>query len=67
MQDFPPIQTERLSLRPFQADDLDFTFQHFSDPQVTQYLLDEPPVADMSQAPEIVQFYLVSAGKPYNR
>lgn len=67
MQDFPSIQTERLTLRPFQADDLDFTFQHFSDPQVAQYLLDEPPVTDMSQAQEIVQFYLDSASKPYNR
>lgn len=67
MQDFPPLQTERLTLRPFQADDLDFTYQHFSDPQVAQYLLDEPPVTDTSQAQEIVQFYLDSAGKPYNR
>jgi [ribosomal protein S5]-alanine N-acetyltransferase len=67
MQDFPPIQTERLTLRPFQADDLDFTFQHFSDPQVAQYLLDEPPITDRSQAQEIVRFYLDSAGKSYNR
>ena len=67
MQDFPPIQTERLTMRPFQADDLEFVFQHFSDPQVAQYLLDEPPVTDRSQAQEIVQFYLDSVGKPYNR
>ena len=67
MQDFPPIQTERLTMRLFQADDLEFVFQHFSDPQVAQYLLDEPPVTDKSQAQEIVQFYLDSVGKPYNR
>jgi ribosomal-protein-alanine N-acetyltransferase len=64
---FPPIETERLILRQMALEDTDFVFQHFSDSNVTQYLLDEPPVTDYSQAQEIVQFYLEPAGKTHNR
>jgi ribosomal-protein-alanine N-acetyltransferase len=65
--DFPSLETERLILRPLTLEDTDFVFRHFSDPAVTQYLLDEPPVTELAQAQEIIQFYLEPAGKTYNR
>jgi hypothetical protein len=41
---FLPLETGHLHLRPLAPDDANFVFQHFSDPAVTQYLLDEPPL-----------------------
>ena len=61
------LETERLYLRPLILADTDFVFQHFSNPAVTQYLLDEPPVTEYAQAQAIVQFYLEPAGKSHNR
>ncbi len=63
----PFLETERLLLRQLTLDDLEFVFQHFSDPLVYQYLLDEEPVTDHSQAQEIIQFYLDTSEKNYNR
>ena len=60
---FPTLQTDRLVLRQLAIADTDFVFQHFSDPSVTQYLMDEPPVADYAQAQAIVNFYLEPEGK----
>ena len=65
--DFPNLETERLILRPLTLEDADFVFQHFSDPAVTQYLMDEPPLTEYAQAQEIIRFYLEPAGKTYNR
>lgn len=65
--DFPTLETERLILRPLMRKDLDFVFQHFGNPAVTRYLLDEPPVSEYSQAEEIVQFYADPIGKTHNR
>jgi len=65
--DFPPLETERLVLRQLTLEDADFVFQHFSDPAVNQYLMDEPPVKEIEQAQEIINFYLEPAGKNYNR
>lgn len=48
-------------------EDLEFAFQHFGHPLVYQYLLDEDPVTDLSQARDIIQFYLDAENKPYNR
>lgn len=64
---FPTLETARLLLEPLTASHTDFVFRHFSDPAVTQYLLDEPPVTKYAEAEEIVQFYAEPAGKPYNR
>lgn len=66
-QPSPFLQTERLLLRPLTMEDLEFVFQHFGHPQVAQYLLDEEPVTEISQAREIIQFYLDAENKPYNR
>ena len=64
---FPTLQTDRLVLRQLTIADTDFVFQHFRDPRVTQYLMDEPPVADYAQAQAIVNFYLDPEGKTHNR
>jgi len=64
---FPTLQTDRLVLRQLTIADTDFVFQHFRDPRVTQYLMDEPPVADYAQAQAIVNFYLEPEGKTHNR
>jgi ribosomal-protein-alanine N-acetyltransferase len=65
--DFPSVETERLLLQSLTTEYTDFIFRHFSNPAVTRYLLDEPPVTDYAQAQEIVRFYLEPAGKTYNR
>jgi len=64
---FPALETSRLLLRPLNADDLDFVFQHFSDPVVCRYLLDEEPITTPEQAQAIIDFYLAPGTKPYNR
>jgi RimJ/RimL family protein N-acetyltransferase len=66
-KDFPSLETERLILRQLTLEDTDFVFRHFSDPAVTQYLMDEPPVTEYAQAQEIVQSYLEPEGKTHNR
>ena len=42
---FPELQTDRLVLRSLTMEDAVFILQHFRDPSVTQYLMDEPPVS----------------------
>jgi [ribosomal protein S5]-alanine N-acetyltransferase len=64
---FPALQTDRLILRPLNLEDLEFVFQHFRDPRVTQYLMDEPPVADYAQAQAIIEFFREPEGKTHNR
>jgi [ribosomal protein S5]-alanine N-acetyltransferase len=55
--DFPSLETERLLLRQLLIEDVDFIFRHFSNSDVTQYLMDEPPVSEYTQARDIIQFY----------
>ncbi len=64
---FPAITTERLVLRDFTETDIDFVYRHFSDPEVCRYLLDEPPLTDLSQAKILLDFLQNSEGKNYNR
>lgn len=64
---FPSLETGRLTLRPLAGNDLDFIFRHFSDPEISRYLLDEEPVTTREQAQAIIDFYLSPPGKPYNR
>jgi ribosomal-protein-alanine N-acetyltransferase len=64
---FPTLWTDRLILRPLAMADVDFVFQHFGDPRVARYLMDEPPVADYCQARAIINFYLEPEGKNHNR
>jgi ribosomal-protein-alanine N-acetyltransferase len=65
--EFPVIETERLVLRPLAPTDLEFVFRHFSDPEVTRYMLDEEPLSDIRQAQELIDFYAQPDGKNYNR
>lgn len=65
--EYSAMETERLHLKPLTAAYTDFVFHHFSNPAVTRYLLDEPPVTTYAKAEEIVQFYAESTGKNYNR
>jgi len=64
---FPMLQTDRLILRQLTMEDIDFVFEHFHDPNVTQYLLDEPPLADYAQAQAIIEYYQAPEGKMHNR
>lgn len=64
---FPTLETKRLVLRPITIEDTDFIFQHFSDTALNQFLMDEPPVTEYSQAQEIVKFYVEPSEKTYNR
>jgi [ribosomal protein S5]-alanine N-acetyltransferase len=64
---FPNLQTERLILRQLTLEDTDFVFHHFSDPQVTQYLMDEPPLANAEEAQAIINFFLNPESKTHNR
>lgn len=66
-QAFPDLRTERLILRSMCEEDIDFVFRQFSSPQVTEYLMDEPPLTSMEGAREIVEFYLNPEGKNHNR
>jgi len=67
LNEIPTFEAERLVLQPLRSEHTNFVFQHFSDPRVTRYLLDEPPVTEYSQAEEIVHFYSDAAHKNYNR
>jgi ribosomal-protein-alanine N-acetyltransferase len=54
---FPVFDTERLTLRLLSMQDLDFVFQHFSDPNVSEFLMDAPPVASMEEAKGIIRAF----------
>ena len=64
---FPTLETERLILRPMELKDLEFIFRHFSDPQVNQYLYDNPPIKDHAEAQQIIDFYVDGANNSHNR
>jgi ribosomal-protein-alanine N-acetyltransferase len=64
---FPALETERLFLRNLVFEDTDFVFRHFSDPAVTQYLMDQPPLAEYEEAQEIIRFYQEPEAKKRNR
>ena len=64
---FPNLETKRLILRRLTFDDVSFIFQHFSDPHVTQYLLDEDPLTRREEAKEMIQQYADPTGKTFNR
>jgi ribosomal-protein-alanine N-acetyltransferase len=66
-QYFPNLESERLRLRQLTTSDADFVFRHLSNPSVTEYLMDEPPLAELSQAQEIIDFYRDPESKTRNR
>lgn len=64
---FPTIDTERLQLRPIARADQPFVIQHFLDPEVQRFLLDDEPIETADQAAAIVDFYLSAPQPTYNR
>lgn len=54
---FHAIETERLYLKNIAREDREFIFEQFSDPDVTEYLLDEEPYTSISEADDIIEFY----------
>jgi ribosomal-protein-alanine N-acetyltransferase len=66
-RNFPDLESERLVLRQLTYDDVDFVFQHLSHPRVTEFLLDEPPLVERSQAREIIDFFKEPESKTRNR
>lgn len=64
---FPELETERLFLRQMTFDDIDFVYNQFSDPMITQYLMDEPPLTNRDEARDIIQFYSDPETKTHNR
>jgi [ribosomal protein S5]-alanine N-acetyltransferase len=64
---FPTLETDRLFLRLLTLEDTDFIYRQFSDPKVNEYLMDEPPVANIEEAQGIINFFLEPEGKNRNR
>jgi ribosomal-protein-alanine N-acetyltransferase len=48
-------------------DDVDFVYHEFSDPNITRYLMDEPPLTNRDEARDIVQFFSDPEKKTHNR
>ena len=64
---FPNLETNRLYLRQLMSNDRDFIFQHLSNPKVTEFLMDEPLLTELSQAKGIIDFYKDPESKSRNR
>jgi ribosomal-protein-alanine N-acetyltransferase len=64
---FPTLETQRLLLRSLVLEDADFVFHHFSDPAITQYLMDQPPLTKYEEAQEIIRFYQGQKANRRNR
>jgi ribosomal-protein-alanine N-acetyltransferase len=47
---FPPLETERLRLRDFRANDAAFVLRLWSEPVVTEYMIVDPPITTLAQA-----------------
>lgn len=66
-KDFPNLSSERLLLRKLCAEDTAFIYKQFSDPQVSEYLMDAPPLTDMDGAQAIVNFFTNPESRSNNR
>ena len=55
---FDNLETERLFLCNIEVNDREFIFSQFSDVVVNQYLFDAEPVVDISEADELIEFYM---------
>jgi ribosomal-protein-alanine N-acetyltransferase len=64
---FPEIETIRLKLRAFTPEDLQFVFDHFSNPDVCQYLYDCEPFTSLDEAKKLMTFYEEPEKKDHNR
>lgn len=64
---FQTLDTNRLVLRGFKAEDLEFVYEHFSNPDVCQYLYDNEPLGSIEKAQEIIDAYAEPETKDHNR
>ncbi|MBT3362111.1 MAG: GNAT family N-acetyltransferase [Chloroflexi bacterium] len=64
---FGQIETERLLLEPIGMPYQEFVFNHFSDPVVTRFMVDEEPLTDMEGAAELIEFYTSPKEPRHNR
>jgi ribosomal-protein-alanine N-acetyltransferase len=62
---FHDLDTERLLLKSISADDLEFVYRQFSDPDVCRYLFDADPFSARQEAEELIAFY--TAPEPRNQ
>ena len=53
---WPLLETRRTSLRRITDRDLDFIFNHFRDPEVCQYLVDQEPPSSVEEARQIIEW-----------
>jgi len=47
---FPPLETKRMLLRDVQYGDASFLRSHWSDPDVTEFMIVDPPITSIAQA-----------------
>ncbi len=64
---FENLETERLYLNNIDKEDRDFIFSQFSDDTVNRYLYDAEPLIDISEADEIIEFYMAPEPRIQNR
>lgn len=61
------IETERLVLKNIDREDREFIFSQFSDDDINTYLFDAEPLTDISEADDIIEFYLHPEPRPQHR
>ena len=64
---FTNIETDRLVLKCIDHGDRDFIFEEFQNDFINRYLYDEEPMMDISQADELIDFYIVAEPRNQNR
>lgn len=55
---FKELETKRLLLKNIAMDDADFILSQFSDNDVNEYLFDEEPMTDITEAIDLINFYI---------
>jgi ribosomal-protein-alanine N-acetyltransferase len=63
---WPALETERIILRKIRNTDIEFIFQHFSNPDVCRYLVDAEPVKTLEEAQEIIDWCNLESEAPSN-
>jgi RimJ/RimL family protein N-acetyltransferase len=59
MNNIRQSETKRLHLRMFEGADIDFTYSHFSNASVSDYLYDNEPPTSVDEAREILEWCMV--------
>jgi ribosomal-protein-alanine N-acetyltransferase len=64
---FTNLETSRLVLKCIDHSDRDFIFEEFQNDFINRYLFDAEPMADISQADELIDFYTMVEPRKQNR